>query len=38
LNHPHICALYDIGMQDGIDFLVVSVLKKLQGHLCELPG
>ena len=23
LNHPHICTLYDIGNQDGIDFLVV---------------
>ncbi len=22
LNHPHICTLYDIGSQDGIDFLV----------------
>ena len=21
LNHPHICTLYDIGSQDGIDFL-----------------
>jgi Tol biopolymer transport system component len=24
LNHPHICALYDIGHQDGIDFLVME--------------
>ncbi len=22
LNHPHICTLYDIGHQDGTDFLV----------------
>src|SRR5690349_19006336 len=27
LNHPHICALYDIGMQDGIDFLVMEYLE-----------
>jgi serine/threonine protein kinase len=26
LNHPHICALYDIGRQDGIDFLVMEYL------------
>ncbi len=24
LNHPHICTLYDIGSQDGIDFLTVE--------------
>jgi hypothetical protein len=24
LNHPHICGLYDIGHQDGIDFLVME--------------
>ena len=27
LNHPHICALYDIGQQDGIDFLVMEYLE-----------
>ena len=27
LNHPHICALYDIGRQDGIDFLVMEYLE-----------
>ena len=26
LNHPHICTLYDIGRQDGIDFLVLEYL------------
>src|SRR5215207_6105472 len=26
LNHPHICALYDVGSQDGIDFLVMEYL------------
>jgi len=27
LNHPHICALYDIGQQDGIDYLVMEFLE-----------
>jgi eukaryotic-like serine/threonine-protein kinase len=27
LNHPHICTLYDIGYQDGIDFLVMEYLE-----------
>ena len=27
LNHPHICALYDIGHQDGIDYLVMEYLE-----------
>jgi serine/threonine protein kinase len=27
LNHPHICSLYDIGHQDGIDFLVLEHLE-----------
>ena len=27
LNHPHICSLYDIGRQDGIDFLVMEHLE-----------
>ena len=26
LNHPHICILYDIGNQDGLDFLVMEYL------------
>jgi eukaryotic-like serine/threonine-protein kinase len=29
LNHAHICALYDIGQQDGVDFLVIE---HLEGH------
>ena len=27
LNHPNICAVYDIGKQDGIDFLVMEYLE-----------
>jgi serine/threonine protein kinase/Tol biopolymer transport system component len=27
LNHPHICHLYDIGSQDGADFLVMEFLE-----------
>src|SRR5881397_2903899 len=27
LNHPHICALYDVGHQDGVDFLVLEFLE-----------
>src|SRR5713226_4315078 len=27
LSHPHICPLYDIGSQDGIDFLVMEYLE-----------
>jgi eukaryotic-like serine/threonine-protein kinase len=27
LNHPHICAIYDIGQERGIDFLVMEYLE-----------
>jgi len=27
LNHPHICALYDMGHQDGISYLVLEFLE-----------
>lgn len=27
LNHPHICQLYDLGSQDGTDFLVMEFLE-----------
>jgi eukaryotic-like serine/threonine-protein kinase len=27
LSHPHICALYDIGEQDGVSFLVMEFLE-----------
>jgi len=27
LSHPHICALYDVGRQDGIDYLVMEYIE-----------
>ncbi len=27
LNHPHICTLYDVGQQDGVDYLVMEYLE-----------
>ncbi len=27
LNHPHICTLYDVGHQNGVDFLVMECLE-----------
>ena len=27
LNHPHICALYDVGSQGGVDFLVMEYVQ-----------
>ena len=27
LNHPHICTLYDIGNQNGVDFLVMEYIE-----------
>ncbi len=27
LNHPHICTLYDVGSQDGVDYLVMEYLE-----------
>ena len=35
LSHPHICHLYDIGSQDGTDYLVMELLEgeSLQRHL-----
>jgi Protein kinase domain len=35
LNHPHICALYDMGSQDGMDFLVMEYL---EGSTCYTPA
>jgi serine/threonine protein kinase len=26
LNHPHICTLYDVGTQDGVDYLVMEYI------------
>jgi len=27
LSHPHICALYDVGRQDGLEYLVMELLE-----------
>ena len=27
LSHPHICALYDVGSQDGVEYLVMEFLE-----------
>ncbi|HVT43898.1 MAG TPA: protein kinase [Thermoanaerobaculia bacterium] len=27
LNHPHICTLYDVGQEDGLDYLVMEYLE-----------
>ncbi len=27
LNHPHICTLYDVGVQDGVDFIVMEYIE-----------
>jgi len=27
LSHPHICTVYDIGHQDGVDFLVMELIE-----------
>jgi serine/threonine protein kinase len=27
LNHPHICVLYDVGNQDGVDYLVMECIE-----------
>src|SRR6266545_5036698 len=27
LSHPHICALYDVGNQDGVEYLVMEHLE-----------
>src|ERR1700687_257668 len=27
VSHPHICHLYDVGSQDGVDFLVMELLE-----------
>jgi serine/threonine protein kinase len=39
LSHPNICALYDIGHQDGIDFLVMEYLdgETLEQRLAKGP-
>ena len=39
LNHPHICSLYDIGHEDGTDFLVMELIEgeTLAGRILRGP-
>jgi serine/threonine protein kinase len=32
LSHTHICALYDVGNQDGVEFLVMEYLEGSSKH------
>src|SRR6266567_7125698 len=36
LSHPHICTLYDIGHQDGVDFLVMEYVEGANLGLAKL--
>ena len=40
LSHPHICALYDVGSQDGIEYLVMELLdgETLADRLAKRPS
>ena len=35
LNHPHICTLFDIGQQDGTDYLVMEYLEGKTLGVCS---
>jgi eukaryotic-like serine/threonine-protein kinase len=39
LSHPHVCALYDVGNQDGVEYLVMEYLEgeTLEGRLAKGP-
>ena len=37
LTHPHICTLYDVGHQDGTDFIVMDVLWRRRGLTTSRP-
>ena len=36
LSHPHICPLYDVGHQDGVDFLVMEYSKERRSRRASL--
>ena len=38
LNHPNICALHDVGHQDGVDFLVMEYLEGENARGPHRPG
>ena len=41
LSHPHICALYDVGNQDGVEYLVMEYLEgetRSEEHTSELQS
>ena len=40
LDHPHICAVYDVGEQDGVHYLVMPHLEgeTLADRLARAPG
>ena len=41
LNHPNICTLYDVGLQDGVDYLVMEYIEgetlAVRLEKCALP-
>jgi eukaryotic-like serine/threonine-protein kinase len=38
LSHPHICHLYDIGSQDGTNYVVMELLEGESGTATSLPA
>ena len=39
LSHPHICSVFDVGRQDGVDYLVMEFLEgHTLAHDCKATG
>ena len=38
LNHPNICTLYDVGNENGIDFLVMEYIEARRWQHASLKG